>query len=72
MGGKILDYPSRRVFLEGKAEGKAEGKLTGRNITFYELVSDGIIQPEIAAQKLQISVKQLKANMINTGFPFPE
>jgi len=57
---------------EGLAEGKAEGIAEGRNNTVYEFVSNGLISPEAGAKELQISVKELKRRMKESGFNFVE
>ena len=36
MGGKILDYPAKRILNKGKAEGRAEG----RDMTSIELIKN--------------------------------
>jgi hypothetical protein len=42
------------------------------NRMIYSLVQDGDITPKLGAEKLGISLKQLKANMTNTGFTYPK
>ena len=59
-------------FLDGERKGRKEGRREGRNATFYEMVQDGDITPERAAQKLDISVKQLFANMTILGYKVPD
>jgi hypothetical protein len=43
----------------------------GGNQMIYSLVQDGNITADVGAEKLGISLKQLKANMTNTGFVYP-
>ena len=57
---------------KGRKEGRREGRKEGRNATFYEMVQDGDISPERAAQKLGLSVKQLFANMTILGYKVPD
>ena len=56
---------------EGKAEGIAEGKAEGIAESLYSLVSDKVITPSVAAERLEISVLELKANMQKKGFTYP-
>jgi hypothetical protein len=42
------------------------------NRMIYSLVQDGDITPKLGAEKLGISLKQLKANMTNSGFNYPK
>jgi len=44
-------------------EGREEGREKGITETIYSLVSEGDISPERGAQKLGISVEQLKHDM---------
>jgi hypothetical protein len=37
----------------------------------YSLVQNGRLAPEDGAEELGISLRQLKANMTNTGFVYP-
>ena len=62
--GTLVDI----LLAEGKAEGKEEGKAEGGNLKVYELVSEGLITAEQGASNLNISVEQLKSNMLNTGY----
>lgn len=55
----------------GKAEGIAEGKAAGKAESLYSLVSDKIITPSVAAERLEISVRKLKANMLKVGYTYP-
>ena len=45
-----------------------KGKLT----TIYDFVQSGMIAPEAGAEKLNISVGQLKDDMQQAGFEFPK
>ena len=51
--------------------GIQKGMQRGINI-IYSLVQDGLISPETGADRLGISVKKLKANMMNTGYQYPD
>lgn len=64
MGGKILKLNSEIMFEKGEAKGRADA--------LYELVSEGTISLDIAANRLGVSVDQLKENMIQAGFKFPD
>ena len=48
--------------------GRDEGREEGRKETIYGLVSEGDLSPEKGAQKLGVSVEQLKADMDTHGF----
>ncbi len=53
---------------EGREEGREEGRKEGREETIYGLVSEGDLSPEKGAQKLGVSVEQLRADMDTHGF----
>jgi hypothetical protein len=55
----------------GRTEGRELGLEQGGNQMIYSLVQDGIITAEVGANKLGISLRKLKANMVNTGFVYP-
>ena len=55
-----------------KAEGKAEGIAEGGNKMIYSIVQDGDLSFEKGAERLGISVEQLKENMINAGYKISE
>jgi flagellar biosynthesis/type III secretory pathway protein FliH len=55
----------------GRTEGRELGLEQGGNQMIYSLVQDGIITAEVGAKKLGISLRKLKANMVNTGFVYP-
>jgi hypothetical protein len=48
-----------------------EARQEGSSQMIYSLVQDGNITPKLGAEKLGISLKQLKANMTDTGFVYP-
>jgi hypothetical protein len=60
----------RELFKPELEEARQEGIEQG-NRMIYSLVQDGNITAEVGAEKLGISLKQLKANMTNTGFVYP-
>jgi hypothetical protein len=60
----------RELFKPELEAARQEGLEQGNRIV-YSLVQDGNITPKLGAEKLGISLKQLKANMINTGFVYP-
>jgi hypothetical protein len=55
---------------EATQKGRQEGLEQG-NRMIYSLVQNGRLAPKDGAEELGISLKQLKANMINTGFVYP-
>lgn len=67
MGGKVLTLWSEELKAEGMAEGRAEGS----RITIYEMVQDGDTTPEKGANRLGITVAELKAGMHSAGYRFP-
>ncbi len=63
MGGQVLEYEAKTILNKGKAEGRAE--------SLYSLVSDKIITPSVAAERLEITIPELKANMLKAGYIYP-
>jgi hypothetical protein len=61
----------RELFKTELEEATQKGRQEGSNQMIYLLVQDGNITAEVGAEKLGISLKQLKANMTNTGFVYP-
>jgi hypothetical protein len=58
----------RELFKPELEEARQEGIEQG----IYSLIQNGRLAPEDGAEELGISLKQLKANMINTGFTYPK
>jgi hypothetical protein len=58
----------RELFKPELEEARQEGIEQG----IYSLIQNGRLAPEDGAEELGISLKQLKANMINTGFAYPQ
>lgn len=56
---------------EGRAEGMAEGRAEGAKVTIYEMVQDGDTTPEKGANRLGVTVAELKAGMHSAGYRFP-
>jgi len=50
-----------RIRSEALAEGRAEGVSTGRVMAFAEMVADGAMPEERAAEKLGMTVEQFRA-----------
>lgn len=67
MGGKVLELDYIKGVAKGRSEGlvegRAEGKAEGRVDTLFELVEDGIIVPEAAAKRLNMSEDDFKKAM---------
>jgi hypothetical protein len=61
----------RELFKTELEEARQEGVEQG-NRMIYSLVQNGRLAPKDGAEELGISLKQLKANMINTGFVYPD
>lgn len=61
----------RLFFLDGERSGEKKGEKKGRDAAIYEMVQDGDITIARAAQKLNVSEKQVRANMILLGFKIP-
>jgi hypothetical protein len=57
---------------KGIQKGRQEGIELGGNQMIYSLVQNGRLAPEDGAEELGISLRQLKANMTNTGFVYPK
>jgi predicted transposase YdaD len=57
---------------EATQKGRQEGIELGGNQMIYSLVQNGRLAPEDGAEELGISLRQLKANMTNTGFVYPK
>ena len=74
--GKMGDYIKGEKLYEEADRlidyGRAEGREEGGYQMIYSLVQDKVISPEVGANKLGITVEQLKANMINMDYSFPE
>ncbi len=64
---KVMAYLREEAIAEGLAEGRAEG----RENMLYELVQDGTIRVEIAAEKLGISADKVKESMDQAGYEMP-
>ena len=56
-------YNMCKAIEDIKNDGKLEGLLEGEVKTLYELTRDGIITKEIAANKLNITVKKFEKDM---------
>ena len=63
---------AQRLEDRGIEKGIKEGISLGGNQMIYSLVEDKSISMEKGAQKLGISVEQLRANMINAGYKSPD
>ena len=59
-------------FLDGERKGIKKGLKEGRNLSYYEMVQDGDITPQRAAQKLAISPDQVISNMLLHGYKLPD
>ena len=60
-----------RGYIKGYWIGFCIGFQEQCNKIIYSLVEDKSISMEKGAEKLEISVEKLRANMINTGFKIP-
>lgn len=69
---RLEDRGMQRGIQEGMQRGIQKGIQRGGNYMIYSLVQDGLISPETGADRLGISVKKLKANMMNTGYQYPD
>jgi hypothetical protein len=58
--------------LEEATQKGLERGLEQGNRMIYSLIQNGRLAPEDGAEELGISLKQLKANMTNTGFTYPK
>ncbi len=57
---------------KGIEKGLVQGIERGKSITIYDLVQTEIITPEVGAEKLGVTVDELKSNMKAAGFHTPE
>ena len=71
-GVKNMCDVAQRLEDRGMQRGIQKGIQRGGNYMIYSLVQDGLISPETGADRLGISVKKLKANMMNTGYQYPD
>ncbi len=72
-----------RGFEKGKAEGIAEGKAAGiaegkavgiaegKAKAFFELVQDGDMRTEVAAEKLNLPIDEFEKQMTDAGYKIP-
>ena len=61
----LTEYDEARHFQKIKEEGREEGLKEGRLLSYIELVQSGTIFPDIAAQKLGISVEEFISKIPN-------
>lgn len=64
MGGQVLDYEAKTILNKGISQ----GEISGGNKMLYELVSDGTITKEKAAEKAGIPVDEFVKNMMACGY----
>jgi flagellar biosynthesis/type III secretory pathway protein FliH len=62
-----LEEETQKGIQKGVEQGIEQG-----NRMIYSLIQNGRLAPEDGAEELGISLGQLKANMINTGFVYPQ
>jgi hypothetical protein len=62
----------RELFKPELEEATQKGIQEGGNQMIYSLVQNGRLSPKDGAEELGISLRQLKANMTNTGFVYPK
>ena len=63
MVGKVLDYEAKRILNRGISQGFSEGVSQGKLGTYKELLRDGLITPEEASKRLQISSQEIEKLM---------
>ena len=67
MVGKVLDYEAKRILnrgiSQGFSEGVSQGLSQGKLGAYKELLRDGLITPEEAAKRLQISRQEAEKLM---------
>ena len=56
---------------EGIAEGKAAGIVEGKAKAFFELVQDGDMRTEVAAEKLNLPIDEFEKQMTDAGYKIP-
>lgn len=62
---------SEAIEERGIENGIERGVEHGKIIATYDFIQSGMITPEAGAEKLRVSVDQLKNNMEKAGFCFP-
>ena len=62
---------SEAIEEQGIEKGLEQGIERGKSITIYDLVQTEIITPEVGAEKLGVTVDELKSNMEAAGFHIP-
>lgn len=80
MGGQVLKLRSEELIEQGIEQGIErgiergieQGIEQGVNQTLYSSVQDGDMLPERAAKRLNISVPELRKQMQEQGYHFPE
>ena len=68
----LSDIIEEKGIEKGMEKGLEKGMEKGKLTTIYDFVQSGMIAPEAGAEKLNISVGQLKADMQQAGFEFPK
>ena len=70
------DFYRESAFQDGKEEGHEEGRkegiAEGTASTYYGLVRDGILTPELASQRMNVSAETFLKKMADSGYKVPE
>ena len=69
---KAWDEHKNRGIQEGIQVGKQEGIQEGRCLEIYSLVQDGILDPEVGAKRINMSLQDFEEKMQNAGYKLPE
>ena len=69
---KAWDEHKNRGIQEGIQVGKREGIQEGRCLEIYSLVQDGILEPEVGAKRVNMSLQDFEEKMQNAGYKLPE
>ncbi len=67
MGGQVLDYEAKRIYLAAKEEGMQQGIM----LAIFKLVAEGDYDVNRGAQKLNLTVEEFCKQMEEAGFKVP-
>lgn len=70
LGGKVLDYEEKRIYMRGRAEGKAEGRAEGKVEGRAEGRAEGRVEGEARGKSIgrTETLGTVVRNMVNGGF----
>ena len=69
---KAWDDHKKRGIQEGIQQGIQQGMQQGRCLEVYSLVQDGILEPEVGAKRVSMSLDDFADAMQKAGYKIPE